>query len=98
MTAEETLQQVAHELEVGDMQSALKRFAQNEKNREVLTKLDESGRVRLATSLKKAQFVRQYGDNYGIYTVPVITDDGSIIQVEIVMSRLDSGEWTISNW
>lgn len=96
-TAEEMLQQAALDLEAGDVQSALKKFAPSEKTRDTLTKLDERGRIKLAEFLKQARFTHRSGDYYA-YEAPWVEEDGSITQIEIGILRLDSGEWVISNW
>lgn len=96
-TAEQTLSNLADELEAGDIEGAVKRYSSSPLNRETLTGLDGSRRAQLARDLRDARLVKETGRRR-IYQVPYVDKDGQARETEISLAKNALGEWIIISW
>jgi hypothetical protein len=96
-TAEQTLSELADNLDSGNVDAALKAFSPSLLNREAVGGLNSSQRADFASSLRSARFVEERG-NVRIYRVPLIGIEGGPSETTFSLARTASGEWTVMSW
>jgi hypothetical protein len=96
-TPENALRQLAHDLQTNNIQEVLQRFKDSPVNYDSITELDSDDRGRFATALMNSRPLEET-NVFSIYLIPWVEDDGSTIELEMMLAKNDSGEWIIISW
>lgn len=97
---EEVLSSLAGSLRKGDVEAALTAFSDTDSaisTRDFLAGLDNATLQDLGNFFEQATLIEDLGTTR-IYVGPHIEDDGSVSQVEFIMSRSPTGQWRITSW
>jgi hypothetical protein len=85
------------ELQAGNINAALQRFAASSSTTNALMNLNAEGRSKLISTLKTASLTHSEAD-LRVYTASWIEADGTTTPVEYSLAPNNQGQWVIFNW